>query len=133
MRQLLLPLLCLFATMGHAQSGDATTCLEKTRGEWGEPAERCHAYTQDLKRDHRGTFTLELRNTCREIIEVKVAMEEAGGNWRAFPLKALAQGETTTTQGCHATGRYMYWARKAGDNELALPTDAEIASQYRSR
>jgi hypothetical protein len=132
MRSLLL-LPFLLAGIGLFAQGDAASCLVKARSAWGEPAERCHAYTEDLKRDNRGNFTLELRNTCRDILEVKVAMEETGGTWRTFPLKALAAGEVITTQACHATGKYMYWARKAGDTELALPTDAEIASQYRSR
>jgi hypothetical protein len=128
---LLLVFLLLVAFWAGAQDRSYADCLEKVRTQWGAPCDRCEAYTQDLKRDHSGTFQVELRNTCREIVEVKVAMQENNGSWRTFPVKAIAPGESMTPYACKGSGKYMYWARRINDQEVLLPTDRQIITQYR--
>lgn len=105
----------------------------KADSKWGAPCERCESYTADLKRDFSGTFQVDLKNTCQEIVEVKVAMQEKNGAWRTFPVKALAPDEMKNFYACDATGKYMYWVRRVNDTEIVLPTDREILTEYKSR
>jgi hypothetical protein len=130
---ILLICLLLVAFWAGAQDRSYSDCLTKTQTRWGAACDRCEAYTHDLKRDHSGTFQVELKNTCAEIIEVKVAVEEKNGIWRTFPVKALAANEHMNAYACQGTGKYMYWVRKVSDTEILLPTDREILTQYRNR
>lgn len=132
-RLLLLICLLLVAFWAGAQDRSYESCLVKTDSRWGAKCDRCHAYTADLKRDYSGTFQVDLKNTCVEIIEVKVAMEEKDGNWRTFPVKALAQGESMTVYACRGTGKYVYWVRRANDSEIILPSDRDIVTLYKDR
>lgn len=128
---LILIWLLLIAFWAGAQ--DRSNCLTKEKSSWGAPCDRCEAYTPDLKRDHSGTYQVELKNTCGDVIEVKVAMGENNGSWRTFPVKALAPGETVNAFACKGNGKYMYWVRTANDTEIELPTDSQIITAYRSR
>ena len=130
---LILIWLLLIAFWAGAQDRSYSGCLTKIESKWGAPCDRCEAYTSDLKRDHSGTYQVDLKNTCGEVIEVKIAMGENGGLWRTFPVKALAPGEMMNTYACKGSGKYMYWVRKADDAEIKLPTDSEILTEYRNR
>jgi hypothetical protein len=132
-RILLLVAMVLIAFWAGAQGHDRSDCLVKVSSKWGSVCERCEYYTDGYKRDYSGTFRIELRNTCREILEVKVAMQEKDGTWRTFPVRALAPDETLDAFACRGSGKYLYWVRKADDTEIVLPSDQEILTEYRSR
>lgn len=129
-RSIILPFI-IGALGTNAQDG--TDCMVKTGSKWGAPCEKCEHYTEGYKRDFSGTYQVQLRNTCSVIIEVKVAVQEKNGEWRTFPIKALAPQETFDAYACQGTGKYVYWARKANDTEVLLPSDQEIISEYRKR
>jgi hypothetical protein len=112
---------------------DVADCLVKTGSKWGAPCEKCELYTEGYKRDFSGTYQVQLRNSCSELIEVKVAVQEKNGEWRTFPVKALAPQETFEAFACQGTGKYVYWARRVNDTEILLPSDREIISEYRGR
>lgn len=116
-----------------AQDRDRSDCVVKTASSWGQACEPCQYYTADLKRDHSGAFSVELRNTCNDLLEVKVAMQEQGGTWRIFPTRVLAGDESLKAFACKGTGKYMYWARRVNDTELVIPTDQQILSENRGR
>lgn len=130
-RYLLLIVLLLAALWAGAQ--DSADCLVKTGSKWGAPCEKCELYTDGFKRDFSGTYQVQLRNVCNEIIEVKMAVQERNGEWRTFPVRALAPDETFDGFACQGTGKYVYWARRANDTEILLPTDRDIISEYRGR
>ena len=132
-RILILIWLLLIAFWAGAQDRNYSGCLTKKNSIWGQPCANCEAYTADLKRDHSGTYQVDLQNTCGDVIEVKVALEEKGGIWRTFPVKALAPGEQMNAYACLGTGKYMYWVRRANDSEIVLPTDSQILTEYRIR
>lgn len=132
-RELLPLLLALTTVAAAAQDRDHADCVVKTHSDWGQPCDKCEAYTESYKRDYRGVYRIELKNTCAEVIELKVAMQEANGRWRTFPIKALANGESMTAFACNGTGKYLYWARRLNDTEILLPSDHEILSEYRDR
>lgn len=130
-RLALLFALLLLAFWAGAQ--DSADCLMKVGSRWGAPCDKCEFYTEDLKRDHSGTYQLQMRNICNEIVEVKIAVQEERGEWRTFPIKALAPGETIDAYACKGTGKYVYWVRRVNDTEIVLPSDREIISEYRGR
>ncbi len=124
---------CLLALSMNAQDQSYADCVTKVNSSWGKPCEKCEAYTEVFKRDYSGVYQIELKNTCSEQIEVKVAMQEKTGKWRTFPIRALAAGETMMAFACNGTGKYLYWARRLQDTEIVLPSDHEILVEYRNR
>lgn len=132
-RLLLLLVLISLSFWAGAQDKSYTECLVKASSKWGAPCEKCEIYKDGYKRDFSGTYQVELKNTCTELIEVKVAMQEKSGQWRTFPIKALAPQEHMNAFACTGTGKYMYWVRRVNDTEIIIPSDQEIISEYRSR
>jgi len=130
-RYTLLLILILLAFWAGAQ--DQADCLVKTNSKWGAPCDKCESYTEGYKRDFSGTYQVQLKNVCNEIIEVKLAVQEKNGEWRTFPVRSLTPQETFDGYACHGTGKYVYWVRKVNDTEIILPTDREILSEYRGR
>jgi hypothetical protein len=128
-RYTLLLILILLAFWAGAQAD----CLVKTNSKWGAPCDKCESYTEGYKRDFSGTYQVQLKNVCNEIIEVKLAVQEKNGEWRTFPVRSLTPQETFDGYACHGTGKYVYWVRKVNDTEIILPTDREILSEYRGR
>ena len=116
-----------------AQDQNYADCVAKAQSNWGQPCEKCEAYKDSYKRDYSGVYQIELKNTCNEAIELKVAMQESNGRWRTFPIKPLAAGETMTAFACNGTGKYLYWVRRLNDTEILLPSDHEILTEYRDR
>ena len=123
----MLPMLTIAQERSHAD------CLVKVKSQWGAVCEKCEYYKEGYKRDFSGTYQVELRNDCRDIIEVKVAVQEKGATWRTFPVKALATGESLEAFACQGTGKYLYWVRRVNDTEIVLPSDQEIITEYRGR
>lgn len=121
------------AAGAQAQDMDANDCIVKASSAWGKPCEKCEYYKEGYKRDFSGTYSIELQNTCPQLVEVKVAMQEKNGTWRTFPVKALAANETMTAFACQGTGKYLYWVRRVNDTEIVLPSDKEILTEYRGR
>ena len=133
MRYALLPYLLFVTALVSAQDQSYADCVVKINSTWGQPCEKCEAYKEGFKRDFSGVYQLQLKNSCNETVEVKVATQEKNGVWRTFPVKALTSGETMTAYACTGTGKYMYWVRKLNDTEVVIPSDQEILVEYRGR
>jgi hypothetical protein len=131
-RLLLIPAFMGMAFNGIAQDQSYSDCVVKVNSAWGEVCEKCEAY-KGYRRDYSGTFRIDLKNACNDIVEVKVAVQEASGTWRTFPIRTLAAGQTTTAFACNGTGKYLYWVRRLNDTEIILPSDQEILTEYRDR
>ncbi|HQV76051.1 MAG: hypothetical protein KBA60_10750 [Flavobacteriales bacterium] len=131
-KAILMVILLLVAFLAGAQDQTYSDCLVKASSKWGAVCERCEAYKENFKRDHSATYQIELQNSCTEMIEVKVAMEESNGTWRTFPIRALGPREIMLAYACKGTGKYMYWVRRVNDTEILLPSDQEILTEYRS-
>ena len=116
-----------------AQDQTFSDCLVKTSSRWGAPCEKCESYIEGFIRDYSGTYQIDLKNSCREVIEVKVAVQEKNGTWRSFPVRALGPEESMSAFACEGTGKYLYWVRRANDTEIILPSDREIITEYRGR
>ncbi len=122
-----------FAKNASAQDQSMSDCLVKTSSKWGAPCEKCENYVEGYKRDFSGTYQIEMKNVCRDVIEVKIAVQEKNGTWRTFPVKALGPEESMSAFACDGSGKYLYWVRKASDTEIILPTDSQIITEYRGR
>jgi len=132
-KTLLLVLAILMAFWAGAQDQSFADCVMKTTSRWGAPCEKCEVYKDGYKRDFSGTYSVDLKNSCKEMIELKVAVQEKNGTWRIFPVKALSPDEVMNVFACQGTGKYLYWARRVNDTEIVLPSDHEIITEYRSR
>lgn len=132
-KTILLIVMLLIAFWAGAQDQSFADCLVKTSSRWGAPCEKCEAYKEMYKRDFSGTYQIELKNACKEMLEVKVAVQEKNGTWRTFPVRALGADETMSAFACQGTGKYLYWVRRVNDTEILLPSDAEILTEYRNR
>ena len=67
-----------------------------------------------------------LRNTCTQHLDVKVAVRDKDKRTKTFTFMNIAKNDTMTPYACNGTGKYMFWARKAGDVANAFPTEDEI-------
>ncbi len=122
-----------FGMFALAQDQNYADCVVKASSSWGKTCPKCEAYTEVYKRDYSGVYQIELKNTCNEAVELKVAMQESNGSWRTFPIKALAAGESMTAYACSGTGKHLYWVRRLNDTEILLPSDQEILTEYHDR
>lgn len=133
MRTIVSTLFLSFSLALAAQDRNYDECVVKSSSSWGKACEKCELYKEGYKRDHSGTYQVELTNNCTETVEVKVAMQEANGTWRTFPIKALAANERMSAFACQGTGKYMYWVRRLNDTEVVMPSDREIITELRER
>jgi hypothetical protein len=131
-RLLLLIVLLLLAFWAGAQDADRNDCVVKASSSWGTDQGDCEIF-DGFRRDNSGSFRVSLRNSCRDIMEVKIAVQESSGTWRIFPVKALVPGEECSAHACRGTGRYLYWTKRASDAGTVLPSDRDILTEYRSR
>lgn len=97
---------------------DYSECLKKTSSAWGTKCSQCTSY--------ENTYRVNLKNICKDTIEAKVAVREKSNRWRIFFNKQLAPGDSISGYACDGLGKYIFWARKAGDNSIVMPTDEEV-------
>jgi len=108
---------------------DWLECIEKYKSKWGEECRDCINY-KGYKRDYSQTYKVFLRNTCAESVEVKCCVQEDSKGWRCFAVKSLTEKDTLVAYACNGTGKYLFWARQAGDKEIIFPTDEEVNEMY---
>ena len=106
---------------GRMPEQDWTDCLVKYKSEWGEATTRCNG---------PDTYKVYLRNSCTESIDVLVCVQEADKSWRPFSHNGMAPSDSMVGYACKGTGKYLWWARKAGDMEILFPTIDEVNEQY---
>ena len=97
-------------------------CLQKSSFQWGSNCSACYNSTK--------SYRINLKNVCTGKIDVKVAVQERTNRWRTFNLNNMAPGDTISGYACEGTGKYVFWARVAGDNTIVFPTDEEISKDF---
>ena len=105
-----------------ATQKDYSECIKKYNSVWGEPCVQCTEF--------RNSYRVSLRNTCAETLDVKCAVRENDNRWRTFIKLDLFPKDTMTAYACNGTGKYMVWAKRAGDKMNEFPTDNEINAQF---
>lgn len=101
---------------------DYKACIKKYNSAWGEECKQCTSYNNSYK--------VFLRNTCDEKVDVKVAVQEVDKRWKTFTHNEMAPNDTMIAYACNGKGKYLYWARKAGDKSVDFPTDAQINTEF---
>ncbi len=116
-----------------ATDKDYSECVKKVDSKWGEPCDKCESYVGN-KRDFSETYTVYLKNECNEKIDLKCCVQEKDKvtGWRCFTRTSMSPNDTLVAYACKSTkGKYLKWVKKAGDNEIAFPTDDEVKKEYK--
>lgn len=101
---------------------DYTECLKKAEYKWGGVCKGCI--------ESKKTYKVKFVNNCTENLSVKLAVQENHKRWKTYTRPVLMPNDTISGFACVGTGKYLYWAKRADDNTVDLPTDEEINSQF---
>lgn len=107
-----------FSFRNNTVAQTASDCWAVTSQQWGT---RC-----------TGTdgFEVKLRNDCTEAKDIKGCVQATDGTWNCLTHSNVKTGETATFYNCKSNGRYIYWTRKAGDQDVEFPTSKEVEDKY---
>lgn len=97
-------------------------CLTKTKSEWGGA---CKNYGNSEDK-----YTVFLQNDCDEAIDLMVCIQNKNKSWSCFYRNEFASKETMEASVCKGVGKYLKWARKAGDINTEFPTEVEVNETY---
>lgn len=130
MKKMIFPVSIFFLIYGFSspemhntkQEQDLISCIKKYRSQWGRTCSAC-------KTDEK-TFTVFLKNECTQAVDIKCAVQEAEKRWRTFVRLNMLPGDSISAYACSGTGKYLYWARIAGDKSTPFPEDEEINQQH---
>lgn len=114
-------LIISFNAIGQSDLADN---VKKYGSAWGQFCKACG----DLS---SGSYTVKLKNTGTEKLDVKVAVQEENKSWRVFNYNNMNPNDTMIAYACKGTGKYLKWARKAGDASTTFPTDKQINDEYK--
>ncbi len=107
----------------EAEQGDAySNCLKKTSSKWADNCQQCFSSSN--------TYRVYLTNICKDTLDVKIGVQENTKKWRTFVRTNLTPADSVTGYACVGTGKYIFWARKAGNKEIIFPADEEINLKY---
>lgn len=93
--------------------------IKKYRSGWGWFSKSCG----DLSST---SYTVHLRNTGKETLDVRIAVQEKNKTWKVFNFKHMNPNDTMVAYACNGTGKFLKWARKTGDANTVFPTEEEI-------
>jgi len=106
----------------NSKERDWNECLEKYDSKWGNKCANCMT--------SKDTYLVSLRNVCTEKIDCLVCVQEKYKNWRCYTNLAVKPQDTVYGYACKGAGRYLYWVKRAGDNQISFPTVDEVNSTY---
>ena len=106
----------------NSKDRDWNECLEKYDSKWGNDCANCMV--------SKDTYLVSLRNVCSEKIDCMVCVQEKYMNWRCYTQLQLGPKDTIYGYACKGVGRYLYWVRQTGDNQITFPTIEEVNSTY---
>ena len=97
-------------------------CVTKYKSEWGGP---CKNYGNSEDK-----YTVFLRNDCEEAIDLMVCIQNVNKTWSCFYRNNMVSEETMEASVCKGVGKYLKWARKAGDESTVFPTEDQVNEDY---
>lgn len=107
----------------HGSQTDYADCVNKYRSGWGEDCSQCVNSVD--------SYVVYLKNTCNEAIDVMVCVQETDKTWKKFQHSKMAPSDSLRAYACVGTGKYLSWARKAGDDSTVFPTLEEVNRKYK--
>lgn len=105
------------------QDVDYAAFIKKNASYWGLKCTQCGDYTPD-------SYTVVLKNTSKDLVDIKIAVQEKTKKWRCFNHESVAYNDTVIGYACVGTGKFLKWVKKAGDRTTAFPTDQEVNDEY---
>lgn len=102
---------------------DYTDCIKKVGSEWGEQCPDCKVY--------KDSYKVKLKNECTDSVDVMICVQESDKSWKRFMFHAMAPNDSMIAYACSGTGKYLKWAKKAGDKSVSFPTIEEVNKQYK--
>lgn len=115
-------LFCLTITMGVAQT-DYSQCIEKKRSAWGEECTQCPIY--------RDSYVVYIQNICDKKLDLQIAVQEEDQSWKVFAFNTVSPLDSVRAYACMGKGKYLAWAREAGDTKTMFPSKSEINQEYK--
>ncbi len=106
-----------------AASTDYADCVQKYRSGWGESCSQCS--------NSKDSYVVYLRNSCTEPIDVMVCVQESDKTWKRYQHSVMAPKDSLRAYACIGTGKYLSWARKAGDESTVFPSLEEVNKNYK--
>lgn len=98
-------------------------CLTKYKSKWGEACNQCG--------NSPDTYVVYLKNTCSKKLDIMIGVQEESKWWRIVTFLGVNANDTLRAYACKGTGKYLKWAREAGDKSYAFPTQTEVNEQYK--
>ena len=98
-------------------------CVKKVKSEWGERCRDCSTY--------KDSYRVVLQNTCDEPIDLQCCVQKQYKNWRCFKYRDMKPNDTLVAYACSGTGKYLKWARKAGDKSVVFPNEDEVNRKHK--
>jgi len=112
-----------FSSFQIIEPQDYADCVQKFRSGWGEECSQCTNW--------KDSYVVHLRNTCTESIDVMVCVQESDKTWKRFQHSGMAPKDSLRAYACNGTGKYLSWARKAGDENVTFPSVEEVNKKYK--
>lgn len=119
----LLPAVLIITVVAAFQEKDPADDVVKYNSKWGLSYPLCG----DLSKD---SYTVFLRNDGKSHLDIKVAVQEKSKSWRYYYHKNVAPKDTIASYACQGTGKFLKWARAAGDEKVIVPTDKELTDGF---
>ena len=107
------------------KSGDQknyTDCIVKYRSDWGEDCSQCTQWND--------SYVVYLRNTCDQSLDVMICVQEDDKTWRRFQHTGMAPNDSLRAYACVGTGKYLAWAKRAGDESVVFPSIEQVNQDY---
>ncbi len=103
---------------------DYSECIDKRRSAWGEECSQCPIY--------RDSYVVYLQNICEEKLDMQVAVQEEDLTWKVFTFSTVAPNDSVRAYACVGKGKYLAWAKLAGDTKTTFPTKAEVNREFKN-
>ena len=106
------------------QSGDELVdCLIKIKSKWGETCAQCG--------NSPDTYVVYVKNNCTKKLDVMVGVQEESKWWRLSTFYGVNSSDSLRIYACKGTGKWLKWAREAGDKSYTFPTQSEVNEKYK--
>ena len=108
----------------QAPPDDLADCLVKAKSSWGEHCTECGSSTD--------TYVVYVMSKCKEKLDVMVGVQDKESKiYKLSTFYGVVPSDTLRIFACKGSGKWLKWARKAGDPTFKFPTQSEVNEQYK--
>ncbi len=108
----------------QAPPDDLADCLVKVKSAWGEHCSECGTSTD--------TYIVYVMSKCKDKLDVMVGVQDKDSKiYKLSTFYGVIPSDTLRIFACKGSGKWLKWARKAGDPTFKFPTQSEVNEQYK--